>query len=1082
MKGYPSIIEDLSVKFNSNSIIFCYQKGEGVKKAICIILLSILLVSTLIAMSNIQSAKGWSGTVYIRADGSIDPPDAPIISHDNITYALSDNIMSYENGIVVERNNIILDGNYFTVQGILTLYSSGVLLSNSQNVTVKNMDVQKFYYGILLNNTSNSKVLGNTVINNSIGIYLLFSSSNTIFKNILTANDGDAIYVESSSYNLIDQNCITNNKGNGILLWENSLYCIVSENNVTLNNVNGIFLGHSGIYAPTYNNVCRNNVAENNGTGVVLYHSSGNTVSENNITANQENGVYTDWATDNKIYCNNVTENKGHGMRIWFYSSNTIISRNNVMANGGHGILLECGPSDNTVSENNIILNKGHGVYLGGFGGGGSNNVITMNNIKGNNGNGITLESCSYNIISRNNLEINVMYGIYITSSTANTIYHNNFVNNVAWSDSVNIWDDGYPSGGNYWSDYEGIDLYKGPYQNQDGSDGVGDTFYNINEQHVDRYPLMAPFNTFEAGTRNATTFYVDIVSNSTISDFHFAYGSIRFNVTGPDGSVGFCRVTVPKELLNPEMGWNVTVENQEINYTLIPSEENTYLYFIYSHSIKTVLIRALISYELTITATEGGTTDPAPGTYTYVIGTTVQVEAIPYVNYRFDHWTLDGEVKTENPITIIMDANHTLRAIFADSHEPVTTDDYDGLWHNVDFTVKLTAVDYESGVAESYYRINDGPVKAVSVDGQPLITTEGANNTLEYWSVDKAGNEETPHKILIAIKLDKTKPSSAIAFNGAVGENNWFISNVTATLTAEDSLSEVDSTFYSFDNIRWEKYVEPFTISNEGIITIYFKSVDKAGNIESVKTEMIKIDKTTPTGSVVINDNALYSNSNLVTLSLTATDTASGMSKVRFSNDGVWDAEKWEDYTPTKAWILQEGDGIKTVYVQFVDNAGLISPTYSDTITLDTNNPIILEVKRQPEDDVEPSQPVKILVNATDSLSGLGNLILSYNINNSLTWTNTTMILNTSTGLYEAAIQGQPEQNLIKYKIIAYDNAGNQVVEDNNGQYYVYTVIPEFPSALILLLFTLTTLFATVLLKTKRSTSLPKFISNLFF
>jgi hypothetical protein len=77
-------------------------------------------------MSNIQSAKGWSGTVYIRTDGSIDPPDAPIISHDNITYALSDNIMSYENGIVVERNNIILDGNYFTVQGILTLYSSGV--------------------------------------------------------------------------------------------------------------------------------------------------------------------------------------------------------------------------------------------------------------------------------------------------------------------------------------------------------------------------------------------------------------------------------------------------------------------------------------------------------------------------------------------------------------------------------------------------------------------------------------------------------------------------------------------------------------------------------------------------------------------------------------------------------------------------------------------------------------------------------------------------------------------------------------------------------------------------------------------
>ncbi|MEM2151341.1 MAG: PKD domain-containing protein, partial [Candidatus Bathyarchaeia archaeon] len=62
------------------------------------------------------------------------------------------------------------------------------------------------------------------------------------------------------------------------------------------------------------------------------------------------------------------------------------------------------------------------------------------------------------------------------------------------------------------------------------------------------------------------------------------------------------------------------------------------------------------------------------------------------------------------------------------------------------------------SGVAETYYRINNGPVKKVSVDGHPLITVEGANNTLEYWSVDKAGNEET-HKFITGIKLDKSKP-----------------------------------------------------------------------------------------------------------------------------------------------------------------------------------------------------------------------------------------------------------------------------------------------------------------------------------
>jgi hypothetical protein len=58
-------------------------------------------------------------------------------------------------------------------------------------------------------------------------------------------------------------------------------------------------------------------------------------------------------------------------------------------------------------------------------------------------------------------------------------------------SNSVNAWDDGYPSGGNYWSDYTGVDLRKGPYQNETGSDGIGDTPYSIDSDNADRYPLM---------------------------------------------------------------------------------------------------------------------------------------------------------------------------------------------------------------------------------------------------------------------------------------------------------------------------------------------------------------------------------------------------------------------------------------------------------------------------------------------------------------------------------------------------------------------------------------------------------------
>ena len=88
------------------------------------------------------------------------------------------------------------------------------------------------------------------------------------------------------------------------------------------------------------------------------------------------------------------------------------------------------------------------------------------------------------------------------------------------------------------------------------------------------------------------------------------------------------------------------------------------------------------------------------------------------------------------------------------------TTHNYDGLWHKTDFTITLTAFDDVSGVNQTCYRINGGPIRIVSIDGQPRITTESSNNTLEYWSVDNTGHEEQPHKMLTEIKLDKTPPT----------------------------------------------------------------------------------------------------------------------------------------------------------------------------------------------------------------------------------------------------------------------------------------------------------------------------------
>jgi len=81
--------------------------------------------------------------------------------------------------------------------------------------------------------------------------------------------------------------------------------------------------------------------------------------------------------------------------------------------------------------------------------------------------------------------------------SQGNRFVHNNFIGNAISaridSPAVNIWDDGYPSGGNYWSDHENVDEKQGLNQDAEGGDGISDAPYAINPNNIDRYPLAKP-------------------------------------------------------------------------------------------------------------------------------------------------------------------------------------------------------------------------------------------------------------------------------------------------------------------------------------------------------------------------------------------------------------------------------------------------------------------------------------------------------------------------------------------------------------------------------------------------------------
>jgi parallel beta-helix repeat protein len=156
---------------------------------------------------------------------------------------------------------------------------------------------------------------------------------------------------------------------------------------------------------------------------------------------------------------------------------------------GSCAILAE--GSNGTNINGNTVKNSTYGIRLTN-----SNNSMLENNNVTSNECGIFIDSCDNNIIIGNMISNNTL-GISIDSGNNNLIHHNSFINNDAQAnatESFNIWNDNYPSGGNYWSDYAGIDVCSGPYQNETGSDGIGDTQYNIGTTgRQDRYPLINP-------------------------------------------------------------------------------------------------------------------------------------------------------------------------------------------------------------------------------------------------------------------------------------------------------------------------------------------------------------------------------------------------------------------------------------------------------------------------------------------------------------------------------------------------------------------------------------------------------------
>jgi parallel beta-helix repeat protein len=273
----------------------------------------------------------------------------------------------------------------------------------------------------------------------------------------------------------------------------------IADNVIQSNKWDGIFITASP------NSQITNNTVENNGKwGIYLGFSKDCTLKNNLMSGNKYNfGVSVDFVQD--IDTSNTIDDRP--IIFWVNKQNEQVPTNaaylavvdsyNIealnlhLANNGQGITL-VNSAYTHIRNCNITGNSYYGIAIIDS----DYNTLSNNTVTRNDGVGITLVSSTGNSITNNTVQENDI-GIHLQNSNDNTIHHNNLIHNTRQAvnqNSRNTWDEGYPSGGNYWSNYSGEDA---------NNDGIGDTPYTIDSNNQDKYPLMTPVTKMPINSPN---------------------------------------------------------------------------------------------------------------------------------------------------------------------------------------------------------------------------------------------------------------------------------------------------------------------------------------------------------------------------------------------------------------------------------------------------------------------------------------------------------------------------------------------------------------------------------------------------
>ena len=288
------------------------------------------------AISACQYTINSSGHYVLDADlFEIQEKDCITISADDVTLDCQDHaIIGNHNTSFAASKRMQQTGDSFnfpTPMNERTDESIGILLLNVKDVFVKNCLISNFgYTGIYLSYSSNNSIMGNGVWNNEVnGIYL---------------------------YNSDGNNFVSNNIENNSLITKSSNVSSIGFTIVTISS----YLNSGSIYLiNSSNNDFKNNSATSSGLGIGLSTSNNNTIIENNFTLNSL-GVYLDESDNNVFIKNNVSENFD-SFRL-SSSSENLLTGNYVTSSNNDGITLD--GSNNNSFSNNTVCRNWHGIVF----------------------------------------------------------------------------------------------------------------------------------------------------------------------------------------------------------------------------------------------------------------------------------------------------------------------------------------------------------------------------------------------------------------------------------------------------------------------------------------------------------------------------------------------------------------------------------------------------------------------------------------------------------------------------------------------------------------------------------------------